>query len=314
VVCTSAHHVSEYETPRAGYGLTQRPCLFVFTSHHTVVHQLADSDGDLQTGGNTKYTSILASEDYFFRSSPQRSSPLRHQHMQQHQPMSSSAEHQATSVADVDDLPDEPPYKSNVATSVENTDSTTAEEVSRTPSNYHDENDDDDDDKSEEEEEEEKAGLSLLFAASLLQSSRSSNIDLPRQMDVLCGRGGGINKHVGNRMYRRVVEYNKSMYRHVPKRHRMLVSQSIVQTILNEGGRFLQADGSSSSSRWKEIPFRRAVQKTSQALRERVEDESSSAASDGGGDLPADSGIEGTETVPNASNDDAAVSAPVVSS
>jgi hypothetical protein len=261
----------------------------------------------------TKHTNILASEDSFVSFfTTRREYPAPTWHMQQHlKPMSSSAEHQATSVAE-GGLLDDPLYKSSVAASVENTDSTTAE-LSRNPSNYHDDdNDDDDDDDDKSDEEEEKAGLSLLFAASLLQSSLSSNTDLPRQMDVLCGRGGGINKHVGNRMYRRVVEYNKSMYRHVPKRHRMLVSQSIVQTILNEGGRFLQADG--SSSRWKEIPFRRAVQKTSQALRERVEDESSSVASDGGGNLPADSGIEGTETVSNASNDGVVVSAHVVSS
>jgi hypothetical protein len=111
---------------------------------------------------------------------------------------------------------------------------------------------------------------------------------------VLCGRGGGINKHYGNIMYRRVVEYNKKVYKQVPKRHRMLVSRSIVQAILNAGGRFLQEHSQSSNttavaasigtandstnhdsattSEWTEIQFRRAVQKTSQALRERSED------------------------------------------
>ena len=159
----------------------------------------------------------------------------------------------------------------------------------------------------------EDAGLSLLFAASLLQATprRDANnnkksratgsasddenkevIATPRQMDVCCGRGGGVNSHTGNIMYRRIVEYNKPIYRHVPKRHRMLVSQSIVQAILNHGGRFLQqreptlrqqeeTAGAESVSRgvattpnmWEEISFRRAVQKTSQALRERVDNE-----------------------------------------
>jgi len=50
----------------------------------------------------------------------------------------------------------------------------------------------------------------------------------------------------------------------------MLVSQSIVQTILNYGGRFLQQQ--SSQNEWEEIPFRKAVQKTSQALREKNDD------------------------------------------
>ena len=110
---------------------------------------------------------------------------------------------------------------------------------------------------------------------------------------VLCGRGGGINKHYGNIVYRRVVEYNKRVYKQVPKRHRMLVSRSIVQAIINAGGRFLQqqeeleqtASNNTSSThnigdpiddakpmkqcRWTPIQVRRAVQKTSQALRER---------------------------------------------
>lgn len=163
-------------------------------------------------------------------------------------------------------------------------------------------------------------GLSLLFAASLIQQEERSKVgvtglhsnfdhthllSLPdsskvgpattemrfnetnssdtvktiTDKDVLCGRGGGINKHSGNVVYRRVVEYNKVLYKHVPKRHRMLVSQSIVQAILNSGGRFLQQQQdctslSQDAQKWKEITFRRAVQKTSQALRERNEDES----------------------------------------
>jgi DNA-binding transcriptional regulator of glucitol operon len=97
--------------------------------------------------------------------------------------------------------------------------------------------------------------------------------------------GGLINKHPGNIAYRRVVDYNKAIYKQVPKRHRILVSRSIVQTIQNHGGRFLQqqttnatavaaAAGNVQSDQtrivWTCIPMRRAVQKTSQALREPV--------------------------------------------
>lgn len=103
---------------------------------------------------------------------------------------------------------------------------------------------------------------------------------------VLCGRGGGINKHFGNIVYRRVVEYNKKVYKQVPKRHRMLVSRSIVQAILNAGGRFLQEQSSSGTTIWTEIPIRRAVQKTSQALRERSDD-STAAAEEHEGDTDA---------------------------
>ena len=80
-------------------------------------------------------------------------------------------------------------------------------------------------------------------------------------------------------MYRRVVEYNKEIYKQVPKRHRMLVSRSIVLAICNAGGRFLQSSGGEGSPvKWTEIPIRRAVQKTSQALRERSEDDTADKA------------------------------------
>ncbi|GAX23012.1 hypothetical protein FisN_15Hh090 [Fistulifera solaris] len=125
-----------------------------------------------------------------------------------------------------------------------------------------------------------KQGLSLLFAASLLRSTPPKDsftkdqtpdttkaptpILSPQPNDVLAGRGGAINQHLGNRIYRRIVEHNKPMYRQVPKRQRHLVSQSIVQVILDHGGRFLEK----SHHSWADIGFQRAVQKTSQALRE----------------------------------------------
>ena len=89
------------------------------------------------------------------------------------------------------------------------------------------------------------------------------------RFDVLCGRGGLCNKH--NVIFRMVVEHNKQHYKTVPKRHRVLVSQSIVQTILNRGGRFLVAKKNGSTNQaveWHPIHFNRAVSKTSQALRE----------------------------------------------
>lgn len=88
----------------------------------------------------------------------------------------------------------------------------------------------------------------------------------PNDADVLCGRGGKVNKHPGNIVYRKVVEYNKSYYQSVHKKHRILVSQSIVRAILNYGGRFMGQKG----KEWTPICFKRAVQKTSQALRERT--------------------------------------------
>lgn len=83
----------------------------------------------------------------------------------------------------------------------------------------------------------------------------------------------------GNIIYRKVVEFNKKFYQTVQKRHRILVSQSIVHTILNRGGRFLSEetktvtnpDGTQKTvTTWKPVATARAIQKTSQALRERI--------------------------------------------
>jgi len=120
---------------------------------------------------------------------------------------------------------------------------------------------------------------SYLASDIALSRPKSSIKGMPLELDVLCGRGGLINKHIGNIIYRRVVEHNKPYYQSVQKRHRILVSQSIVHTILKRGGRFLyeegkttttNADGTTSSTNtvWKTVDTARAIQKTSQALRE----------------------------------------------
>jgi hypothetical protein len=104
-------------------------------------------------------------------------------------------------------------------------------------------------------------------SAAGLATEVGDSLTKPRDVDVLCGRGGLINKHPGNIVYRKVVDFNKPFYQSVHKKHRILVSQSIVRSILNFGGRFLILG--SKGKPWVEIGFKRAVQKTSQALRER---------------------------------------------
>jgi hypothetical protein len=103
----------------------------------------------------------------------------------------------------------------------------------------------------------------------------TSTVTEPKIVDVLCGRGGKVNNHPGNVIFRRVVAFNKAYYQSVHKRNRILVSQSIVQAIINHGGRFLIM-GPKGKKCWIPIDFKKAVQKTSQALREfKKEDEDS---------------------------------------
>ena len=88
--------------------------------------------------------------------------------------------------------------------------------------------------------------------------------------DVLCGRGGLTNQHSGNEWYRRLIRSNRALYRSCPKHTKLLVAKAIVQAVQKQEppGRFLEMFQKESGV-WKPITYRRAVDKTSQALREK---------------------------------------------
>lgn len=94
------------------------------------------------------------------------------------------------------------------------------------------------------------------------------DIPSPHPHDVLCGRGGGTNNHVGNSHWRMLVAANKQLYVTLPKRQKMLLSRSIVNAVRSQNppGRFLQKDN--KSELWYDVGDQRAQEKTSQALRE----------------------------------------------
>lgn len=98
--------------------------------------------------------------------------------------------------------------------------------------------------------------------------------------DIICGRGGVALKHPGNLAYRKIVGLNKGIYATCLKSEKLKISKSIVAAIREIEGRFLEReDGKPTSSlderdefgnpvTWKDIGDKRAVEKTSQALRE----------------------------------------------
>lgn len=94
----------------------------------------------------------------------------------------------------------------------------------------------------------------------------------PHAHDVLCGRGGGINSHVGNRVFRdwvaeRRLDYNLAS----SKADKARVAKEVMNrvTIQDPPGRFLQRDPTSGiGSWWIEVSEEKAMAKTSQALRE----------------------------------------------
>jgi len=85
------------------------------------------------------------------------------------------------------------------------------------------------------------------------------------ESDVLCGRGGAAQRHPGNQHYRNLVSTNKPYYTTCPKPEKLKISRSIVATIRETNGRFLERgiDGL-----FYDIGDKKAVEKTSQALRE----------------------------------------------
>jgi hypothetical protein len=85
--------------------------------------------------------------------------------------------------------------------------------------------------------------------------------------DVLCGRGGRSNHHVGNKRYRLVVAKMKYMYQKCPaKTMKTDLSRAIVKHCTSYGARFLKLD--ESNGKYFILSKSEARKKTSQALRE----------------------------------------------
>lgn len=87
--------------------------------------------------------------------------------------------------------------------------------------------------------------------------------------DVLCGRGGLTNSHVGNKRFRCVVAEYQLEYLKARKNDKKDIARTVVSRIRENGGRFLQR--SLNSSAWTIASDKRAVEKTSQALREGLD-------------------------------------------
>ena len=87
--------------------------------------------------------------------------------------------------------------------------------------------------------------------------------------DVLCGRGGLTNSHVGNQSFRCVVAEYQLEYLTARQSDKKGICQKIVARIKENNGQFLQR--SANSDAWSISSDKRAVEKTSQALREGLD-------------------------------------------
>ena len=88
----------------------------------------------------------------------------------------------------------------------------------------------------------------------------------PTEFDILSGRGGKSNNWPGNERYREAIEDAKPRYRQCAKYEKTILSQDIVEEMMQEGRRFLKQDD--SNGRWFVLPKLAARRKAGQALRE----------------------------------------------
>lgn len=97
----------------------------------------------------------------------------------------------------------------------------------------------------------------------------SDDTEKPHLNDVLCGRGGSSNRHLGNMHFRELVAANKKMYTGLTKKQKMMVARKVVEAVhsTDPPGRFLAKD--LDTGRWYDIGLPRSLEKTSQALREK---------------------------------------------
>ena len=95
-------------------------------------------------------------------------------------------------------------------------------------------------------------------------------IQKPHPHDILSGRGGASNNHMGNKIYRTVCEHNKELYATLPRNEKLPVAVRIVEAVRSRDppGRFLERK--KEDKLWYEVTEKRAVDKTAQALREKV--------------------------------------------
>ena len=109
-----------------------------------------------------------------------------------------------------------------------------------------------------------------FVSTSLWTGQAVRRIRTPHPHDVLCGRGGGINSHPGNCVFRDWVRERKNDYNlAASKADKAIVAAQVMRRVssLQPAGRFLQRD-TAGGGFWIEIDETKAMAKTSQALRE----------------------------------------------
>lgn len=101
-------------------------------------------------------------------------------------------------------------------------------------------------------------------------------VDQYTEKDVLFGRGGRSNNHLGNKLYRDLVTEKQEFYKSCDKNEKTKVAQAIVDIVhFEQKGRFLERDP--ATGRHYIVPNLMARRKVGQALRENNTEEARAA-------------------------------------
>ena len=109
---------------------------------------------------------------------------------------------------------------------------------------------------------------------------------VPHGNDILMGRGGKNNQHVGNEQLRSIARTQRDTYRLSSKKGKSHISREIVAYVrsMNPPGRFLKKEA--ITGEWEDVGDDTAREKVSQVLRDAVtsmhDDDDSSPDGDGG--------------------------------
>jgi hypothetical protein len=115
--------------------------------------------------------------------------------------------------------------------------------------------------------------MEQLEQLALIEGIKQADVPKPDEViiqvqryDVLLGRGGETNHHVGNIQYRQLVKACQPAYLEAKRRDKPRIAAAIVRVVRAHSGRFLKKHANDNS--WRDVGSTRAREKTSQALRE----------------------------------------------
>lgn len=123
--------------------------------------------------------------------------------------------------------------------------------------------------------------LSVARFCCLRGSKAALGSIIPRDEDVLFGRGGKTNHHPGNIRLRQIVLAYRSIYRQAKKVDKPKVAKLIVGALraATPPSRFLRLND--TNNQWEDVGDRRAAEKVSQTLREKDKDDKDSSKATG---------------------------------